>query len=90
MRQKIRVDCEWGGAPSIRFLFGNERAEPAILEFLGKTRVGEMPGRILLAGGPDLEEEEELETLSLQVVGEEEGGCDISSSEEEAGPGPPL
>ena len=41
---------------------------PAILEFLERTRVGKMPGRVLMAGGPDLEEEE-LETLSLQVLG---------------------
>ena len=46
-----------------------------------------MPGRILLAGGPDLEEEE-LEGFSLQVL-EEETGTDVSSSEE-YGPGPPL
>ena len=73
----------------MRFLFGNERAVPAVLEFLEGTRVGKMPGRILLAGGPDLEEEE-LECVSLQVPGEEEGGTEISSSEEEDGPSPPL
>ena len=50
----------------MRFLFGDERAVPAILDFLEGTRVGKMPGRILLAGGPDLEEEE-LETFSLHV-----------------------
>ena len=88
MWQRIRIDCEWGGAPSRRFLFGNERAVPTILEFPERTKVGKMPGRNLLAGSPDLEEEE-LETLSLQAVGEEEGGSDISSSEEEDGPGPP-
>ena len=73
----------------MRRLFGDERAVPAILEFLEDTRVGEMPGRILLAGGPDLEEEE-LECFSLQVQGEGEDGTGISSSEEEDGPGPPL
>ena len=46
-----------------------------------------MPGRILLAGGPDLEEEE-LEVLSLMAPGEEEG-TDLSASEDEEGPGPP-
>ena len=61
---------------------------PAISEFLEDTRVGKMPGQILMAGGPDLEEEE-LEGFSLQVQGEEEG-TRISSSEEEEGPGPPL
>ena len=62
---------------------------PAILEFLGDTRVGKMPSRILLAGGPDLEEEE-LEGFSLHVQGEEDGGTGMSSSKEEDGPGPPL
>ena len=47
-----------------------------------------MPSRVLLAGGPDLEEEE-LEGLSLHVVGGEEDETGISSSEEEEGPGPP-
>ena len=61
---------------------------PAILEFLEDTRVGMMPGRILMAGGPDLEEEE-LEGSLLQVQDEGEG-TEISSSEEEDGPGPPL
>ena len=41
-----------------------------------------------MAGGPDLEEED-LETLSLHVLGEEEEWSGISSSEEEDGPGPP-
>ena len=62
---------------------------PAILGFLEGTRVGKMPGQILLAGGPDLEEEE-LECVSLQVLGESEDETGISSSEEEDGPGPPL
>ena len=85
--QRVRLDSGWGGAPSIRRLFGGERNVPAILEFSEETRVGKMPGRILLAGGPDLEEE--LEGFSLQVHGEEEG-TEVSSSEEEDGPGPPL
>ena len=70
-------------------MFGDERNEKAILEFLEKTRVGKMPSRVLLAGGPDLEEEE-LEGFSLQVLGEEEEETEISSGEEEDGPGPPL
>ena len=48
-----------------------------------------MPSRVLLAGGPDLEEEE-LEGFSLQVLGEEASETEISSSEEEDGPSPPL
>ena len=62
---------------------------PAILEFLGDTRVGKMPGQILLAGGPDLKEEG-LECVSLQIQGEGGEGTGVSSSEEEDGPGPPL
>ena len=70
----------------MRRLFGDERATPVVLEFLEDTRVGKMPGRVLLAGGPDLEEEE-LDCFSLQVLGG--GGAEMSSSEEEDGPGPP-
>ena len=87
--QRIRSDCVWGGAPSIRWLFGDEKAVPAILEFLEDTRVGRVPGRILLAGGPDFEEEG-LECFSLRVQGEGEEGTGVSSSEEEDGPGHPL
>ena len=88
MWQKVKIVTGWGGAPSVRRLFGDERNVKAILEFLEGTKVGKMPGRVLLAGGPDLEEEE-LEGFSLQVLGEE-GETEISSSEEEDGPGPPL
>ena len=82
------MDTGWGGAPTIRRLFGDERNVKAILEFLEKTKVGKMPGRILLAGGPDLEEED-LEGFSLQVL-EEEVETDVSSSGDEDGPGPPI
>ena len=57
MWQRIRLDCGWSGAPTVRRLFGDERATPAVLEFLEDTMVGKMPGHILMAGGPDLEEE---------------------------------
>ena len=76
------------GGASIRRLFGDERAVPEILEFLEGTRVGKMPGRILVAGGPGLEEEE-LEGFSLQVQGEGEEGTGLSSSEEKEKPAPP-
>ena len=51
--------------------------------------MGKMPGRVLLAGGPDLEEEE-MESFSLQVLEEAGTEGEVSSSEEEDGPGPPL
>ena len=86
--QKVRLETGWGGAPSIRRLFGDERNMKAILEFLETTKVGKMPSRVLLAGGPDLEEEE-LEGFSLQVLGEEVE-TEVSSSGDEDGPGPPI
>ena len=49
-----------------------------------------MPGRVLLTGGPDVEEDE-MEEVTLWTPVEEEG-TDISEEEsaEEDGPGPPL
>ena len=87
--QRVRAETGWGGAPGIRKLFGDERNVKAILEFLEATKVGKMPGRVLLAGGPDLEEED-LEGFSLQVLGEEEIDTEVSSSGDEDGPGPPI
>ena len=81
--------CEWGGprAPSVRLLFRDARATPALLEFLEDTRVGRIPGWVLLAGGPDSEkgEMEEVELWGPEVEVESV----ISSSEEEDGSGPP-
>ena len=89
MWQRVKAESGWGGAPSVRRLFGDERNTKAILEFLEGTKVGKMPSRVLLAGGHDLEEEE-LDGISLQVLEEEEAVTEVSSSEEEDGPGPPL
>ena len=88
MWQRVRTETG-GGVPSVRKLFGDERNTKAILEFLEKTKVGKMPGRVLLAGGPDLEEEE-VDGPSLRVLEEDEEETGISSSEEEDGPGPPA
>ena len=73
-----------GGAPSIRRLFGNEGNSEAILEFLEGTKVRKMPSRVLLAGGPDLEEED-LEVFSLLAM-EEEAEDSVSEEEEEVNP----
>ena len=70
-------------------LFGNEKNVKVILEFLEKTKVGKMPGRVLLAGGPDLEEED-MDSVSLQVLDESGADSEVSSSGEDGGPGPPL
>ena len=85
--QRVRAETGEGGAPSVRRLFGGKNTK-AILEFLGKTRVGKMPSRVLMAGGPDLEEEE-LEGFSL-LVSEEDVETECSSSEDEDGQSPPL
>ena len=60
-----------------------------MLEFLEDTRVGGMPGRVLLVGGPDVDEGD-LEEVMLWAPEEEEGSGVSESSEEEDGPGPPL
>ena len=83
------MDCGRTGAPAVRHLFNDPRATPAVLEFLKDTRMGRMPGQILMTGGPDLEEED-LEAISLWDPEGGGEGSDISSNEEEDGPGPPL
>ena len=60
----------------------------AILEVLKSTKLGKTRNRILLAGGPDLEEEN-LEGFSL-LVSEEEAETEVSTSGDEGGPGPPI
>ena len=82
----MRAETGEGGAPSVRKLFEGRNTK-AILEFLEKTRVGKMPSRIMLAGGPDLEEEE-LDGFSLLVS--EDVETEVSSSGDEGGPGPPV
>ena len=86
--QRVEVDCGWLGprAPTVRALFGNPDATPALLEFLDNTRVGRMPSQVELRGGGDRGEEDlevvELEAPEVDVLTEE--------SEEEGGPSPPL
>ena len=89
--QRVRRDCEWGGprAPSARLLFGDVRATPAVLEFLKDTRVGRMPGRVFLEGGPDVDKNG-LEEIVLWAPEEEGTRSSGVSEEEEGGPGPPL
>ena len=70
--KRVEMDCGWGSprAPSVRLLFRDTRATPA-LEFLEDTRVGRMPDRVLLAGGPYLGEGE-MEEVELWAPEEEE------------------
>ena len=68
-------------APTVRLLFQDERATPAVLAFLRETKVG----RIVALAPPEEEESGELEEVVLRP-GEEEGQ---DEEEEEGGPGPP-
>ena len=61
---------------------------PAVLELLEDARAGRMPGRVFLAGGPDVDESE-LEEILLWAP-EEEGAGSSRVIEEEDGPGPAL
>ena len=84
MWQRVEKDCEWESprAPSVRLLFCDERATPALLEFPEDTRVGRMPGLALMRM---VEEESDLEEIVLWPV-QGEGSEEES---EESGPDPP-
>ena len=69
-------------APSVRLLYRDERATPALLESLEDTRLGRTLGLALIGV---VEEESELEEVVLWPE-EEEGPGEES---EEGGPGPP-
>ena len=86
---RVKADCEWGGsrAPSVRTLFNDPRAIPAVLEFLKDTKVGQMPSEVLLRGGMEIEGND-LEDIELWVEGSR--AQEIEEYEEEDGPGPPL
>ena len=59
-----------------------------MLEFLEDTRVGWMPGRVFLAGGPDVDESDLDETEVWPPVERESESSGIS--EEEDGPSSPY
>ena len=63
MWKRVEKDCEWESprAPSVRLLFRDERATPALLESLEDARVGRMPGLVLLR----VAEEAELDEIEL-------------------------
>ena len=81
----MEKDCEWESprAPSVRLLFRDERATPALLEFLEDTMVGRMLGLAILGVA---EEEEDLGEIDLWP---EEGGGGSDEGGEEGGPDPP-
>ena len=70
-----------------RFHFRDERATPALFEFLEDTRVGRMPGLAFFrADGPRVDEENLEEVEIWPTIGEERGE---ETEGEEGGPGPP-
>ena len=81
---RVKKGCERESprAPSVRLLFRDERATPAMLEFLEETRVGKMLGLALMGLA---EEESDLDEIELWPEVEE--GSDEDG--EESGPGPP-
>ena len=83
MWRRIEAECESGPrAPSVRRLFRDPRATPAVLDFLRDTKVGRMPGLELYGV-----REDEL-GKEVELWAEEESPAE--EDEEEEGPGPPL
>ena len=68
--QRIGKGCGESVAPSVRGLFNDARATPAVPEFPEDTRVGRVPDLVLLVGGPD-DEEDEMEEIELWALVEE-------------------
>ena len=81
--ESIGKACRWKHprAQTVRLLFEDQRATPAVLHFLRETKVG----RVVTLAPPEVEWEEELEEVNLWL--EEEEGQE--SENEEGGPGPP-
>ena len=79
--RKVEAECEGGPrAPSVRRLFRDPRATPAVLDLLRDTRVGRMPGLGLYGV-----REDEL-GKDVELWADEESSAE---EEEEGGPGPP-
>ena len=77
--------CEWKHprAPSVRLLFQDERATPAVLTFLRETKVGRV---VILAPLLEAEEWGELEEMALRPEGGTPGSgrtCRALASREE-------
>ena len=60
-----------------------------MLEFLEDTKMGRIPGRVFLAGGPDFDESG-LKEIVLWAPEEEGAGSSGDSEGGEDGLGPPL
>ena len=79
--RRVEAECEGGPrAPSVRRLFRDPRATPALLDFLRDTSVGRMPGLAMYGV-----REEDL-GREVELWAEEES---LESEGEEGVPGPP-
>ena len=79
--RRVEAECEGGPrAPSVRRLFRDPRATPAVLDFLLDTRVGKMPGLELYGV-----REDEL-GREMELWADEESSAE---EEDEGGPGLP-
>ena len=83
MWRKIEAECEGGSRiPSVRGLFQDPRATPAVLDFLRDTRVGKMPG-LELHG---VQRDELGQEIEMRAEDDNESEED---QEREEGPDPP-
>ena len=84
MWRRIEAECEGGPrAPSVRGLFQDPRATPAVLDFLRDTRVGKMPGLEIYGI-----QEDEL-GREVELWAEDGDTSDEDHEEERGGPDPP-
>lgn len=88
MWERIERDCGWEAprarAPSVRLLFRDDHATPALLDFLRNTKTGRMPGQALLVAEVEEEDLDEIDLWPRAGEGDWDG-----ESREEGGPGPP-
>ena len=74
MWQKVRISTEGGPRiSSVRGLFYNAQATPAVLDFLRKTKVGKMPGLEVYG----IQAEELGQDMELWADGEETSEEDL-------------
>ena len=81
--KEVGKACEWKHPrPTVRLLFNDDRATPAVLDFLRDTRVG----RVFTPAALEEGEEDGQEEIELRPW---EGEFSWNENGEEGGPGPP-
>ena len=79
----MRLSARGAPGPSVRGLFQDPRAIPAVLDFLRDTRVGKMPGLEIYGI------QEDRLGREVELWAEDEDASDEDHDKEEGGPGPP-